>query len=215
MEREEAHWFDKCGYSTWAEHKWRRAYDYFRKAADTHRRVLSPLDYRLAIALSNLGQAAFATNRYAEAEACFREAVSINDSLKNGAKGSDQIDALEGLGHSLRVRRDHVEAMKCFDRAKQALGEFFGEDGGQVRAITAGKAAIASDMARPLFCTVDSIRIGILGGDSRSHHNEMSTPIKLNERPTQLPRVSRNVLNHLKGSVLVVDLYFPKEKQTR
>lgn len=121
VDRDEALWASKCGLLENARKKWRDAHDHFSQAVAIHRAALSSTDYRLAIALFNLGQASNNLRSFAEAEGYLREAVNINDVLRDGAKGSDQIDALVGLGYTLQALGKPKDAIACFDRAKKRL----------------------------------------------------------------------------------------------
>lgn len=152
VEREEAVWVTACGYPRSARSNWKHAYGYFQQAISIHRSVLPPSDYRLSIALFNLGTAAYNLEGYAESEGYFREAVKINDILRNGAKGSDQIDALVGLGHAVRALGEPRESLRHFDRARNIAVQLYGPDAPIVKSITSDRGAAAFDLIRPFFC---------------------------------------------------------------
>jgi tetratricopeptide (TPR) repeat protein len=149
--REEAQWAGTCGNVREASLKWSYAYGYFRRAIDIHRAVLPASDYRIAIALYNLGTAAYNLNRLTEAEQYFREAVEINDLLRDGAvdEGSDQMDALLGLGHALLSLGKNSEARTIFNRAVDTGIRLYGK---ATPAAISGRGAAAFALARPLFC---------------------------------------------------------------
>jgi len=152
VEREEAIWASKLGLSQRAQTKWKWAYGYFLQAVSIHRKVLRATDYRLAIALFNLGQAANNLGKFEEAEKLLREAVEINDNLHNGAKGSDQIEALLGLGQTLRSLGRPSEAIVVFDRAKEIGMQLYGNDSSKIQSVISARGEVAFDLARPFFC---------------------------------------------------------------
>ncbi len=152
VDREEAIWASKCGSWHKARSKWKRAYDHFHQAVTIHRAVLSSSDYRLAIALYNLGQAANNLERFDEAEGYLHEAVRINDILKDGSKGSDQIDALVGLGHTLQALGKHREAITHFERAKEIAERYFGPESPEVQSIVSDRGSAAFALGKPILC---------------------------------------------------------------
>lgn len=134
------------------EGKWTEAYGYFQKAVRIHRKALPSTDYRLAIALYNLGTAAYNLERYAEAWIYLHEAVEIYDVLRGGAKGWDQMDALAGLGQTLRNLGRPREALPYFDRAIQIGEDLLGRETPRMKSIISLRGAAAFDVIRPFFC---------------------------------------------------------------
>jgi tetratricopeptide (TPR) repeat protein len=152
VDRAQAIWATNCGNRHAVRSGWEKAYDHFYEAVKTHRAVLSTTDYRLAIALFNLGQASNNLERFAEAERYLREAVTINELFGFGAKGSDQIDALLGLGHTLQALGRSKEAISYFDRAKEIATSLYGPSSPEVQSITRQRGNAAFDLIRPFFC---------------------------------------------------------------
>lgn len=155
VDREEAIWASKIGVLEEANIKWRSAYNHFYQAVAIHRTALSSSDYRLAIALFNLGQSTNNLTRFDEAEGYLREAVRINEILKDGSKGSDQIDALVGLGHTLQALENPREAITYFDRATEIAGRLFGPESPQVQSIFLKRGSAAFDLGRHLLCQIE------------------------------------------------------------
>lgn len=135
-----------------AERKWADAYRHFQEALLIDRATLSPTDSRLAIHLFNLGTAAYNLKRFAEAEACLREAITINDDVQNKVINWDQLDALEGLGQTLRRLNRPAESLSYFDRAIDLSSSLAGVATSKVRAIKANRGAAAFEAIGPTAC---------------------------------------------------------------
>jgi nucleoside phosphorylase/tetratricopeptide (TPR) repeat protein len=110
-----------------ATEQFRHAHHYFAQAVAIHRQTLDKHDYRLAVAIYNLGAVSLLLEDLAPAEALLREAVEINDVLGNGATGWDQFQAIRSLARTLRVQAKLPESLKQFDRAIELGIEIYGD----------------------------------------------------------------------------------------
>lgn len=151
--RAEAKRFHVRGAFFGSRSKWIEAYDCFRKDVPIHKSLLVPSDYRLAVALFNLGAAAYSLERYSEAEPSLREAVEINDVLKGGATGWDQMDALHCLALTLLEIGKSKESLVYFDQALIVATSLYGDDAPVVEDIRMHRGAAAFDLGRHLLCS--------------------------------------------------------------
>lgn len=135
-----------------AERKMLDAYQRFSQAVRIHRSMLASSDYRLAVALFNLGAVARRLERYTEAEIYLREAVEINDRLQGGATQWDQMDALLYLGRTLSNLGKTSESLVYFDRALEIATSLYGRNDPLVMALKSMRGDAAFDLVRPFFC---------------------------------------------------------------
>ncbi|MCD4813443.1 tetratricopeptide repeat protein [bacterium] len=78
-------------------------------AADYFQQAIDEKDGRTDANYSNLGLALRKANRFEDAEQAFRTALDINP---------DRVEALTNLGHLSLLKKDYLQAISCFNRAK-------------------------------------------------------------------------------------------------
>ncbi|MDM0037046.1 tetratricopeptide repeat protein [Variovorax sp. J22P271] len=101
-----------------------RAEEYLRTALDLRIEKLGEQHPRTAVTLSALGHAYADQAKYAEAEACFRRALAIQEA--RGANHPDTAATLRALGMVFRRQRRLDEALPLLERSLRIRVEAFG-----------------------------------------------------------------------------------------